>query len=1301
MLVNTQGATAHEINITHNNELVTVLCHSGPFNNDTIIVLFTNITHEITNISFCLVNTSHSLTIKSATNSLAHIKCPTANVSQPSYPTSGFVFVNLYNLSLQKLSFQGCGAFLKDLDESILSSINSTTSPVYFTEYHSSLLLFFHIETLFIKEANMLSNYGFSILAINPLNAIIENVNVTSTKSVEFHTHTNTSVGNGVLLLFTDESNVKNLQKNVLIKEARFVNNVDYINSIKCLSYLDNLVHEQTFASIPVVNAAGLTIIYTQQNFSANVQISLTMFAYNIGSFSGTALVLHFHSITNSQTIINNSSFVENYNILSCRGVSLTFFMMFNKNYDTHLSNMYPLIVFNSVFKSRNVKAVVAYKANAGAVSVVIHNPPQNKDFNVTVTLSNVTFSGNVIDTTGACMYANTYSNNDSGLKPLIIVLENVIAYRNKQDGSSTSISKAGMFTMVNIKALHVTGSNSRYYDNSGSVFELINANIILDGNMLFEENRGERGAVFKLYGSSTFHLNNGLRATFTNNIAHTKGGAIYTQDDIYNTIKQCTFQLSYPFQNTSVLNISMIFINNTAGLSGSSIFSTNLYNCYMNESYYTGHQNKKDYFDTIFHFNSLKPNPLNISTSSNSHCICSKDLTKCITCNNNELVFPNIISVYPGQTLHIPMVAKDVVGNNVYTTVSLALARTNDNSGTMSLTPFSSWYISPHDENQVLLESHQCTLVNFTLYKRNSNPKGINNAVLVISSPDDSSLLKIKLNLLDCPLGFELNTDTSTCQCSPVIDKLGIAGDYQPTCLIVSDNSYLQYPLATITRVDSAAWAGLMNITNSTNQTTVFGVALTCHESCNLNQHYTTFLINGSDVLIADSNNYLVNHLPLCPPTKTGPLCSTCTTVNGIKYSVVFGSSQCKQCSNWWLLTLILYAVAGPLLIYLLFVLKLTLTTGTLNGIIFYAQTIGVIDVKSSSSQHVVTSLYSLTRGFLLMLNFNLSFPLCFYNGMTELWKAGLSLLFPLYLLTIVVVLIILSRFSLRISNRIASSSIQVLVTVVHLSFISMFTAISNIVTSINIYTNDTSNPVLNVWYRDGTVEYGRGTHLILMVLIIVVVIPVLLSYLTIIAAGRPLMRVGKLREYIRPVYEAIHAPYQHNKEFFFTTRLLLLVFLYMLYVLYRTKDTYMAYVIGIPVFTIYVTIEAFCRPFRKMWVKILDLFVMCNCVIVSGTLWYLVKINSTNQVSIILTITTTIVFLTLVGVVIFHILWVTGTLKKLKPKLYILQMKFTFLFHSKIHHEPQPRQLKTSDLEGSFFDTYDETREPLLSSI
>ena len=169
---------------------------------------------------------------------------------------------------------------------------------------------------------------------------------------------------------------MKHLKKNVLIKNATFFNIYDYVDSFKCLSDIGNLGLQQTFTSIPVINAVCLTILYTQQNFSANVQISSTNFFNNTGSYSGAMLVLHFNSVTNSQTIINNSYFIDNSNIFSCSGSTLSFFIIFNKHRDIHLSSMRPLIVSNSVFKPQHVKSVNAYKPNVGVVSVVIHNLP-------------------------------------------------------------------------------------------------------------------------------------------------------------------------------------------------------------------------------------------------------------------------------------------------------------------------------------------------------------------------------------------------------------------------------------------------------------------------------------------------------------------------------------------------------------------------------------------------------------------------------------------------------------------------------------------------------------------------------------------------------------------------------------------------------------------------------------------------------------------------------------------------------------------------------------------------------------
>ena len=89
-------------------------------------------------------------------------------------------------------------------------------------------------------------------------------------------------------------------------------------------------------------------------------------------------------------------------------------------------------------------------------------------------------------------------------------------------------------------------------------------------------------------------------------------------------------------------------------------------------------------------------------------------------------------------------------------------------------------------------------------------------------------------------------------------------------------------------------------------------------------------------------------------------------------------------------------------------------------------------------------------------------------------------------------------SIFSKTISNRIADSSVQVLVTVVHLSVATLLSSILDVFTPAFIYTN-TSDVPLSVWQNDGTMEYGKGGHLILMIVTGVVVGSILTTYLTV----------------------------------------------------------------------------------------------------------------------------------------------------------------------------------------------------------
>ena len=135
---------------------------------------------------------------------------------------------------------------------------------------------------------------------------------------------------------------------------------------------------------------------------------------------------------------------------------------------------------------------------------------------------------------------------------------------------------------------------------------------------------------------------------------------------------------------------------------------------------------------------------------------------------------------------------------------------------------------------------------------------------------------------------------------------------------------------------------------------------------------------------------------------------------------------------------------------------------------------------------------------------------------------------MYQVYILSILLGIIVLSRFSVKISNKIANSSVQILVTVVHVSFSYLLTSIMDVFTPVTIYTNNTEEP-MQVWFKHPTVEYGAHGHLVLMIITSLVVGPILGVYMTVLLAGRPLMRINyRIREYICPVYEAIHAPYK-----------------------------------------------------------------------------------------------------------------------------------------------------------------------------
>ena len=121
----------------------------------------------------------------------------------------------------------------------------------------------------------------------------------------------------------------------------------------------------------------------------------------------------------------------------------------------------------------------------------------------------------------------------------------------------------------------------------------------------------------------------------------------------------------------------------------------------------------------------------------------------------------------------------------------------------------------------------------------------------------------------------------------------------------------------------------------------------------------------NGADMQCAN------NHIGiLCGQRKHG-------------YSLSIGSSRCIYCSQYWVAEMIGFIAAvfmvGFVLVAVLLLLNLTVASGTINGLILYA------NIVSSTSEPIS---FASPQIIVAWLNLEHGFETCFINGLDAYWK-------------------------------------------------------------------------------------------------------------------------------------------------------------------------------------------------------------------------------------------------------------------------------------------------------------------------
>ena len=265
------------------------------------------------------------------------------------------------------------------------------------------------------------------------------------------------------------------------------------------------------------------------------------------------------------------------------------------------------------------------------------------------------------------------------------------------------------------------------------------------------------------------------------------------------------------------------------------------------------------------------------------------------------------------------------------------------------------------------------------------------------------------------------------------------------------------------------------------------------------------------------------------CQFNRSGVLCGQCK--NGL--SVIFGSPQCKQCSNIYLLLIIPIAIVGIILVIILFMFHLTVKNGTINSFIFYFNVIHM--------NYVIffPGCYSIICTTVVFINLDFSTKTCFYNGMDDYALTWLLLVFPTYLIVIATLLIIMSRYVTTIQRITAKKALPVLATLFLLSYTKILRIVCRVLFRYKTVTHLPSNHAKLVWLVNTNIPLF-GIKFMFLFIVCIILFSILLPFNVILLFTRTLSRFKFITSF-KPLLDPYFAPYK-DKAFYWTGLLLLI---------------------------------------------------------------------------------------------------------------------------------------------------------------
>ena len=781
---------------------------------------------------------------------------------------------------------------------------------------------------------------------------------------------------------------------------------------------------------------------------------------------------------------------------------------------------------------------------------------------------------------------------------------------------------------------------NNHADDSGGAVYAIDSSQLYFDGTSSFKYNTALNGGGLYLADSSLCYFSVKARQLYSQNYARNTGGAIYVSDttpSVYCDENSASEDLKSLcfFQ---VQTDSPLFFKSEIQTMIS--FSNNTANVGGGDLYGgTIDQCKLSRITICLYICEFQSSGDVFNTIITGELDIASVPLKVCSCEHQTPDCSQSLSVelYPGENFDVFV---SVFGQRNATAPTVIQAQLSENIK-----------IKEFQDVQNTAKSQLCSKLSFTVFSAESEH---GNLTLSIDSPCDHSLM-IQIYMKKCPHGFQLSTPTNTCICDErLTEKFTEKCDIETG--IVRPNG-------------SEFWVGYDNDSDG----------LILHPQCPFD-----YCTEVEQVVQVDDSDTQCNY------NRTGKLCGGC----GGNTSLVLGSSRCMQCSNNYLALIIPFALAGIALVLFLFILKLTVAVGTISGLIVYANLVQVNSSVFYKSVHT-----NLLTVFISWLNLDLGIETCFYNGMDAYTKTWLQFVFPIYVWSLVGVIIFISHFSRKITKLLGSNPIAVLATLFLISYTKI---LRTIIAALSFRYLEYPDGYVAVWAYDGNIEYFSGKHIPLFITALLSLIFLFLPFTLLLFLGQRIQTLQAMTEWrilswinkptFRAFLDAYHAPYANSHRYW--TGLLLLVRCILL-IIFATIGNSSANLLAISsAVTGLITFAlAAAGIYQKHYFSILEASFFLNLVLLT-TATYHVKAAGGNQAAVTL-ISLSIAFITFAGIVVYHVfLQIRGTEQ---------WEKVARVYSNRLSKKSRTVQLlgteeNTESDEASVATTYVELREPLL---